>query len=153
MTNTQSPADRFSVLSIRRGMTLGALYSSNRDDFALVLAAAASMFEPDRTYRERDVNDVLRGWLAGAGSMLDVDHVELRRWLVDNLLLERDGFGRAYTLGKPPQEVAAVVAALSGVDLAAMGEAARKSDAIAREARKRKWVDGRPADIQPARRG
>ncbi len=42
--------------------------------------------------------------------MLAVDHVELRRWLVDNAVLARDGFGRAYTRGQPHDEIAGMIA-------------------------------------------
>jgi hypothetical protein len=134
-----SPVERFSALAVRRGMTLGALYSASAGDFALVLAAAAAAFRPDRTYTEREVNDVLRDWLAHAGAMLEVDHVELRRWLVDNRLLERDGFGRAYTRGSPSPKAASLAAALEEVDLAEVARDARARDAATREQRKMQW--------------
>ena len=141
-----SYVDRFAVLALRRGISLGVLHSTSRDDFALMLAAAAAAFPPHRTYSEREVNDILRAWLAGAGSMLAVDHVELRRWLVDNRLLDRDGFGRVYAPGHPPPALAAVVATLAGVDLAGVAEAARSRDAIARERRKRQWLEAKGLD-------
>ena len=75
------------------------MHSAAPADFALLMAAAAHAFAPDRTYTEPEVNERLRAWLAGAGAMLDVDHVELRRWLVDTGALARDGFGRAYARG------------------------------------------------------
>jgi hypothetical protein len=141
-----APLQRFSRLAVRRGISLGVLYSTHRDDFKMLLAAAAAAFRPGRSYSEREVNDVLRGWLATTGTMLHVDHVELRRWLVDNRLLDRDGFGRAYTPGSPAPELALLVAELSGHDLAAVAESARMQDTTAREERKRKWLkDGRDA--------
>lgn len=140
MTLHDAPVERFAQLPVRRGISLGVLYSSHRDDFRILLAAAASAFSGDRSYSEREVNEVLRGWLASAGTMLDIDHVELRRWLVDNRLLDRDGFGRVYTSGTPAPELAALVARLSDLDLAAMAESARARDASAREERKRKWT-------------
>ncbi len=139
MMKNLSPVERFSTLAVRRGMTLGALYSASASDFALVLAAAAAAFKPDRTYTEREVNDVLRDWLAQAGAMLEVDHVELRRWLVDNRLLDRDGFGRAYTRGSASKEVDSLAAALGAVDLAKIARDARARDAAAREQRKLQW--------------
>ena len=159
MKPAQSPIDRFCVLALRRGLSLGVLHSSNRDDFVLLLSAAAAAFRPDRTYSEREVNDVLRTWLATAGTMLDVDHVELRRWLVDNRLLDRDGYGRAYATGHPAPEMAAVVAALTGVNLGQAAEAARIDDARAREQRKRLWLErektgsARPAGVQDTKSG
>ncbi len=150
MTDANSPAERFAVLALRRGISLGVLYSTRRDDFELVLAAAAAAFRPDRAYTEREVNDTLRDWLANAGTMLDVDHVELRRWLVDNRLLDRDGYGRAYKAGHPAPELAALVAALAGVDLAGIAEAARTRDAAAREDRKLKWLEASGSDRKGA---
>jgi len=134
-----SAPDRFAALSVRSGLSLGVLYSSRVADFNLILAAAAKVFTAGRCYAEREVNDVLREWLAHEGSMLAVDHVELRRWLVDCGVLDRDDYGRAYTPGVPAPEIAALVSALSGTDLRALGAAARTRDAQAREERKRQW--------------
>ncbi len=155
MRPAASPSDRFGTLALRRGISLGVLYSSNRNDFALVLAAAASAFREGKTYSEREVNDILLAWLGEAGAMLAVDHVELRRWLVDNRLLERDGFGRVYTTGQPLPELAALVTALSGVDLNAIAQAARSRDAAARSERKRQWAAsaGDPVDEPALRNG
>jgi len=141
-----TPTDRFAKLAVRTGLSLGVLYSARIGDFHLVLAAASRAFAAGRTYSERDVNDLLRAWLAREGSMLAVDHVELRRWLVDCHVLVRDDYGRAYALGRPVREIAAIAAALSGVDLAQIAADARARDAKAREERKRKWsASGAPA--------
>lgn len=139
--------DRFAALSVRNGLSLGILHASRIGDFNLMLAVAARVFVADRIYAEGEVNDVLRDWLAHEGSMLSVDHVELRRWLVDCRVLARDDYGRAYTLGAPSPDIAALIAALAGADLRAQGAAARARDAQAREERKRHWVargEGQP---------
>jgi hypothetical protein len=138
---------RFSVLAVRRGLSIGTLHSSTAGDAALVLAAAAAAFKPDHVYAEREVNDILRDWLAQAGAMLDVDHVELRRWLVDSRLLDRDGFGRAYRRGSPASEAGVLAAALEDHDLNRIAHDARERDAVARDERKRQWeLRKRPAD-------
>ena len=51
----------------------------------LVLERIAESFEPGRYFTEPDVNAVLRRWCAGG----DVDHVTVRRYLVDEELLGR----------------------------------------------------------------
>jgi len=135
-----SAIDRFAALSVRTGLSLGILHSARIADFNLMLAAAARAFAPGRTYSEREVNAILQDWLAGEGSMLAVDHVELRRWLVDCRVLARDDYGRAYALAAPAPEIAELVSALSGVDLAAVAAAARRRNTDAREERKRRWV-------------
>jgi len=146
--NETSALDRFAALSVRSGLSLGILHASREADFNLMLAVSARAFAAGRSYAEGEVNDVLRDWLAHEGSMLSVDHVELRRWLVDCRVLARDDYGRAYALGAPSPDIAALIAALSGADLRAHGTAARARDAQAREERKRQWVargEGRPA--------
>jgi ADP-ribose pyrophosphatase YjhB (NUDIX family) len=51
----------------------------------LLLEHVAAVFEPGVRYREREVNAILRAWYA--------DYAALRRYLVDELLLDRaDGF-------------------------------------------------------------
>jgi len=53
----------------------------------IVLEHLVSAFEPGVRYSERDVDAVLRAWTDGGL----VDHVTLRRLLVDESLLDRDG--------------------------------------------------------------
>ena len=47
---------------------------------------AARAFQPEVRYSEREVNDVLRGWCDGGA----VDHVTVRRYLVDLQLVSRE---------------------------------------------------------------
>jgi hypothetical protein len=138
----QNAADRFAKLAIRRGISLGALQTS-RNDFVLVLAAAAQGFARGEGYSEREVNEILRGFLAAPGAMLATDHVELRRWLIDFRLLERDGFGRVYTTGMPAPEFVVAGAQLVELDLAALAGEARARDAAARAERKERWEKSR----------
>jgi hypothetical protein len=137
--NETASINRFSALAVRTGLSLGVLYSVRIADFHLVLAAASRAFAAGRSYSERDVNDILRAWLAREGSMLAVDHVELRRWLVDCRVLVRDDYGRAYALSELTPEIATLAAALSGADLAVVAADARARNTKAREERKRKW--------------
>ena len=51
----------------------------------IVLEHIVQSFEPGRDYPEHEVNAVLRGWTAGS----PVDHVTVRRYLVDEGLLSR----------------------------------------------------------------
>ena len=139
----QHATDRFAKLAIRRGISLGALQSASRSDFAVVLAAAAQGFAAGRAYSEREVNEILRGFLGAPGAMLAADHVELRRWLIDFHLLERDGFGRVYTTGMPGPEFTVVAAQLVAVDLAALAGEARAREAATRAERKQRWEKAR----------
>jgi hypothetical protein len=53
----------------------------------IVLEHVVQSFEPGVRYPEREVDAVLRAWTAGGG----VDHVTVRRYLVDHQLLAREG--------------------------------------------------------------
>jgi hypothetical protein len=139
-THQQDLVARLRTLAIRQRLSLGVMHAAAHADFVLLMAAAAHAFAPERTYTEADVNACLRAWLAGPGAMVDVDHVELRRWLVDAGVLARDGFGRSYARGTPGAAIAAAIGALSGLDLAALVRAAREADAARREARKAQWA-------------
>jgi hypothetical protein len=131
--------DRFAALALRRDVSLGVLLSTHPRDFAVLLAAAAQSFPRGREFSEREVNELLRTFLDNAGSMLGTDHVELRRWLVDFHVLDRDGYGRAYTAGTPTAELADLVRQLDGVDLLARARAAREGEAARRAERKARW--------------
>ena len=137
--------DRIKTLAPRQHLSLGVTASTNPGDFALFLASAGCAFAPGETYNERNVNERLKAWLAGAGAMLATDHVELRRWLVDNRVLVRDGFGRAYTLGSPREEIASAMRELAGHDVAALVREARDADQARRAERKARWQDGKQA--------
>jgi len=162
----RSARERFEALAIRRDVSLGTLRVSNAGDFALVLAAAALAFPAGRDMSEREVNEILRVFLAGAGAMLATDHVELRRWLVDFGVLARDGFGRIYrctlgaarrpsereqfalgaahrahAAGSPAPEIAALASELAGIDLARLARCARTDEALRRAERKERWLD------------
>ena len=68
----------------------------SRPDQVLLFALAAGRFEAGRTYDEKGVNEVLRGWLEGASVPYGVDHVTVRRCLVDARFLVRDKAGTGY---------------------------------------------------------
>jgi hypothetical protein len=52
-----------------------------------VLEFLVQSFEPGRRFPEREVDAVLRAWTEGGG----IDHVTVRRYLVDHGLLAREG--------------------------------------------------------------
>ena len=132
--------ERLEALAVRQGLSLGMMQTSGAGDFVLMMAAAGCAFSASDACSEREVNARLQSWLAGPGAMLAVDHVELRRWLVDNGVLARDGFGRVYTKGTPRSEIADAMACLAGHDLAALVSEARTRDVARREARKAQWT-------------
>jgi hypothetical protein len=139
MPASSSAIERYAVLALRRDVALGVLLSTNARDFFVMLAAAAEAFPAGHEFSEREVNDLLRNFLAGSGSMLATDHVELRRWLVDFHVLARDGYGRVYTAGTPAAEISAFIDELAGIDLATVARDAREREAARRALRKERW--------------
>lgn len=65
-----------------------------RDQWILLFAAAREL--PAGTLDERSLNEMLKAWLAGLGPRVDVDHVSLRRALVDDGFVERTSDGASY---------------------------------------------------------
>jgi hypothetical protein len=73
-------------------------FPTRRADQDLLLRLAAARFDPQRTYTEAEVNEILRIWLATFCAPFGIDHVSLRRTLVDARLLARDSAGSSYRL-------------------------------------------------------
>jgi hypothetical protein len=67
-------------------------------DQDLLVALAASQFETQRTYREAEVNEKLKAWLQAFCEPSGIDHVSVRRLLVDSRLLSRTSSGSMYRL-------------------------------------------------------
>ena len=93
-----NPPRENALRALRRMLANGPLTAlpKRSDDQALLLQLAASRLEPDRTYSEREVNEALEGWLGTFCSPCGIDHVTLRRLMVDSRLLARDKSGSAY---------------------------------------------------------
>ncbi len=89
----------------RRMLANGPLtaFPTRPEDEQLLLLLAARRFEPRREYREAEVNERLREWLSSFVAPFGIDHVTLRRRLVDTGLLMRDAGGFSYwTLRRMP---------------------------------------------------
>ncbi|MCY3621209.1 MAG: DUF2087 domain-containing protein [Gammaproteobacteria bacterium] len=71
-------------------------FPKNPDDLSIVLAVATAGLERRRPYAESEVNEVLTDWLDSARA--DIDHVTLRRRMVDCGFLKRTTNGSRYFL-------------------------------------------------------
>jgi hypothetical protein len=131
-------------LVIKHGVRPGLLDDAER---RLALGLVWTGLPDARAMTEPEVNAAIKAQLAGPAAFLDVDHVELRRWLVDAGWLSRDGFGRAYVrvaeLALSPQQAQAV-APLAGVDVTAWTAALVQARQAEREARRQAWAATRP---------
>ena len=121
---------RLESLILKSGLRLGLLSDSDR---ALALALAACAIEPGRPLLEDGVNRRLRDWLADIGAMVQTDHVELRRWLVDSGYVARDGWGHAYV--RNPVELERARQLLGATDAVSLASAVRSARVAAKSAR------------------
>lgn len=67
-----------------------------RRDQMILFKSVAMAFRPNQTYTESNVNATIERWLGQVGRGSELDHVSLRRHLVDEGFLERDAAGVAY---------------------------------------------------------
>ena len=139
--------ERFRKLSIKRGLTPGALLDASPEDFDILLLALRREFPQSRYYSEREVNETLHHWLQSAGAMLEVDHVELRRWLVDFAILSRDAYGHAYTLAPTPVRLQKMESDMAGIDFKRESADANAAESLKRATRKAAWLQTQNSSV------
>jgi len=133
---------RLRALAKREGMTLSTFATLAEADRAVLLATIVRRFAPGAVYRERDVNAILTAWLATAGSMVETDHVNIRRWLVDTSVIARTPDCAEYRLHPAFAERANIVddPGIDALDVDALVAAARQSIRDTRAQRKAAWL-------------
>lgn len=133
------------TLVLKNGAGLGGLPAAQRE---LALVLASRCIEAARGWTEREVNEALKSALVQELAFLDIDHVELRRWLVDTGLWTRDAYGRDYrrapheALSAPLQRAGALV---DRIDPRRWVPARRAAVAAERAVRRRAWEAGQGA--------
>lgn len=68
----------------------------------LLLKSVALTLDRGALYTEKEINRLLRSWLLHIGITIQLDHVNLRRCLIDEGFLERTKDGSAYWMGSNP---------------------------------------------------
>ena len=137
--------ERFRKLAIKRGLTPGALLDASPEDFNLLLLSLRREFVTVRRYNESEINEQLKNWLQTVGGMLEVDHVELRRWLVDLAILARDAYGHVYTVASVPAHLVNMEADALQIDFARQFSDANVRESQKRAARKAVWQQSKSA--------
>jgi 4a-hydroxytetrahydrobiopterin dehydratase len=99
MTGTPAPLsrERFEArlrALLRQGTGPG--WPRKQENRSVLLVALATTLPRDADLDEFAVNDAIRTWLAGPAQKLELDHVSLRRALVDDGFLERARDGARY---------------------------------------------------------
>lgn len=67
-------------------------------DRDIIFVSAILHLDPTRNYTESELNDALRRWTNRFGENCGLDHVTLRRYLIDEGYIARDSAGAAYRL-------------------------------------------------------
>ena len=81
-------------------------FPRKRRDREILLKSVVLDLDGAREYREREINERMIAWSREVAPAIEVDHVTLRRLLVDHGLLERTADGSRYRVGFPPGMVA-----------------------------------------------
>jgi len=107
----------------------------------MLLTSVVFAFEFDQTYTEGQVNELIQEWVSRFGGDLGIDHVTLRRYLVDEGMLIRDEFGSSYRLAASSRFFS-YDPSIRDLDLAELVARAEEE----REARKRAFLatEGKP---------
>ena len=133
-----TPLEQLSRFVVKDGVSLGLLSEAER---RLALAWVWAGLPASETMSEPGINQVLKAQLAGPVACLHIDHVELRRWLVDGGWLQRDGYGREYRRAPAPAAHAGLAAVLNGLDTAAWTAERRLAFEAGRSARRQRWEE------------
>jgi hypothetical protein len=120
------------------------LYFSGQDlpkkplDRQIVLISTILGLAPQQKYSESEINGELQKWVLSFGRRYSVDHVTLRRYLIDERYLTRDTSGGAYELGALEQLAYTFDPTLMALDLNALIDEAK----AARELKKQQYLKG-----------
>jgi hypothetical protein len=118
------------------------LYFSGQDlpkkplDRQIVLISTILGLDRSRKYSESELNGELQKWVLQFGKRYNVDHVTLRRYLIDEKYLVRDSAGGTYELAIREAPLDTFDATLENLDLAALIAEAQ----AARELKKQQYL-------------
>jgi hypothetical protein len=99
--------DEFTLRLCKLGADRGPRgFPRKRRDREILMKSIVLGLDGGRDYREREINERLRAWNREVAPAIEVDHVTLRRILVDHGHLERTADGSRYRVGFPPGMVA-----------------------------------------------
>ncbi len=81
-------------------------FPRNQRDREILMQSVVMQLDSARTYSEPEINAQLKAWSRDVAPSIDVDHVTLRRLLVDYHRLERNADGSVYRVSFPASVVA-----------------------------------------------
>jgi len=145
--SSQQAIEILKKLAAKRNISLGRM---SQIDLMVTLTAVSVCLPSSVKLSEKQVNSLLQEWLANTGSMLRIDHVELRRSLIDYGFWQRDPFGREYWRSEeaPDSPLTTYLRAFSEIDPAQLLAKHRSELSAERAKRKSLAVDLRIVSSQ-----
>jgi len=104
-------------------------------DLHILFISATLNLDPHKGYSEAELNEQLHAWSDQFGGNFALDHVTLRRYLIDAGYLQRDAAGNVYQLNKHAAPFT-FDDSLANIDLGKLVDDARRE----REERKRRYM-------------
>ncbi|MBN2566315.1 MAG: DUF2087 domain-containing protein [Candidatus Eisenbacteria bacterium] len=108
-----------------------------RRDRNILLRGVVLVLGHGRTYTEPALNDALESWLEAVGPAVRIDHVSLRRYLIDEGYVTRDAAGREYRVCASEERSDLFEPAVDHADVLAAVRAAAAERAERRSRRER----------------
>ena len=119
--------NRLAGLCLRGG---GRGFPRKHRDQHILFKSITLTLETKQDYTENELNECLTQWLTRVGRTVEIDHVSLRRYLVDAGYLTRDRAGRSYRVD-PEQSVSFFEAGIEQINpVAVVEEAYRETDKL-----------------------
>jgi len=81
-------------------------FPRNSRDREILMQSVVMQLDSERSYSEKEINAQLVAWSRDVAPSIGIDHVTLRRLLVDYHRLERTADGASYRVGFPARTVA-----------------------------------------------
>ena len=103
----------------------GSAFPRRLRDRHILYRTIIQSLDPSKKYTEDQVNDVLRRWLLDVGTCLDIDHVTLRRYLIDEMYLTREASGTAYVVNSAGRAIVEFEESVAAIDPATVIQSAR----------------------------
>jgi hypothetical protein len=101
MTTATTPvsADEFRVRLAAVCLDSGGVgFPRRRRDRHILLMSVVLTLDDSALYTEKELNEALQAWIGAVGKSTGIDHVSLRRHLVDERYVSRDNAGSEYRL-------------------------------------------------------
>ena len=81
-------------------------FPRNPRDREILMQSVVMELDSERSYNEKEINARIAAWSREVAPSIEIDHVTLRRLLVDYQRLERTADGASYRVGFPARTVA-----------------------------------------------